>query len=167
MNSASISCTSGWKAQCFSYNRLMNSYFLNWWNAGDNVQTNVAAYKEPDLILAGQSQDSQRSPITTRQCLHLCSSPSFFSPVDPFTFSPCSGGNSLDLVISDSPSLTYEDLLGFSYQVAKGMEFLASKNVWYFTKYSSRFSWWLYLLDKYEIRKLVLIFQLCREELEA
>lgn len=40
-----------------------------------------------------------------------------------------SGGDRLDLVISDSATLTYDDLLGFSYQVAKGMEFLASKNV--------------------------------------
>ncbi|CAN9514948.1 unnamed protein product [Ophioblennius macclurei] len=38
------------------------------------------------------------------------------------------GGHRLELVISESPSLTYDDLLGFSYQVAKGMEFLASKN---------------------------------------
>ncbi|KAM4733108.1 platelet-derived growth factor receptor beta isoform 1-T2 [Anableps anableps] len=38
------------------------------------------------------------------------------------------GGGRLDLVISDSPTLTYDDLLSFSYQVAKGMDFLASKN---------------------------------------
>lgn len=57
-----------------------------------------------------------------------CSSPPHSSSSPSFVV-PLAGGDRLDLVISDSATLTYDDLLGFSYQVAKGMEFLASKNV--------------------------------------
>ena len=43
----------------------------------------------------------------------------------------CLGQSRVDaaLVLSDSPTLSFEDLLGISYQVAQGMDFLASKNV--------------------------------------
>lgn len=70
------------------------------------------------------SQPPNNNTVSIHELL-LTSSPLLLLPV-----SPChTGGGRLDLVISDSPILTYDDLLGFSYQVAKGMEFLASKNV--------------------------------------
>lgn len=70
-------------------------------------------------------------PPPSSQHHHLiCLFMSCFLPLHHVSFVvSLPGGDRLDLVISDSATLTYDDLLGFSYQVAKGMEFLASKNV--------------------------------------
>lgn len=45
------------------------------------------------------------------------------SSADPETF------ESLDDETEDLQTLTFDDLLSFAFQVAKGMEFLSSKNV--------------------------------------
>lgn len=43
--------------------------------------------------------------------------------------SNANAGEEAEMFVEDGLSLDTEDLLSFSYQVARGMEFLASKNV--------------------------------------
>lgn len=130
---------------CFS---LINQWvqFSFWSKTREKVQTSVTAHKGMSLISC--SHRTAGVPRTKRQCLH--SWDAHLMNVCCLTLLSCPGGGRLDLVISDSSILTYDDLLGFSYQVAKGMEFLASKNVGYWKSSFITCSRWPLIVRQFE-----------------
>lgn len=110
-------------------------HFAFWSQSEENVQTDVTEHKDA-VVVTGLFVGV---PLSKIKGVLIHATPH----VRGLTVSPsCPGGGRLDLVISDSATLTYDDLLGFSYQVAKGMEFLASKNVGNKQDCSRICNWW-------------------------